>query len=217
MGSYTNALSWLVMYSTDSNFSHCGAYAGGGKFVHITTSGFSEDNLSDMFGEGTTFLPLSIKDQNGNVIDGSKVLELWRGSDRYNWKQVTKMGIGYLSFLDPKNYAWRNYFDIAYILYTMSILYLILFGYFIFTEISTTILLTLFVYRMICRKIYGPPIFTATPEQIIRCMKLGYRIEPQLNLSGFQFYMSNIYNYIVSNNIEMKGDIEVPEHLRLRM
>lgn len=95
-------VSWLIMYYTNSLWSHVGAFAENGKIVDATTSGVIKHEFLDYI-DGESYILLKKLDKSYD-LDTQKMMEFAErqvGSP-YNWAALPRIFIHIVSGRDPK-------------------------------------------------------------------------------------------------------------------
>jgi hypothetical protein len=213
VGNYNNFLSWLVMYLTDSTFSHLMIYDCDGYVSHMTLEGYKYQKLYEVFGKRKRFLAI----RHPKWVDfNEKVSQQLRSGPqrtRYGYRRPFFVGISYFLCLNPFGFQRRQYFDIGYLFLSVGVGLGILTGSGAALVIALGYLSIIFVYQCVCRKIFGYPLYPGTPEQLWRLCQLGEFV-PMLNIRGFQRYMMSIAHVLGRDGELAEGkSYPIPEGL----
>ena len=204
-GDFSSNLSWLIMYMTDSCYSHIALYAGDGKIIHSTLDGTKYENISDYFTGRKVFLPVRlISDEmfdEGKVKDFDLQKYFFEGeilgrNRGYNFKRVIGLGITYLSCFSSDGFRWRIWFDLFFVFLTLGVVIFFAFGTAKFAIGCISYFVASAMYQKYLERKHGSPIFSTTPASLFNIgIRKGHVF---LNLRGFQKHMLKSYNFLKS-------------------
>jgi hypothetical protein len=208
-GNYHDWLSWLIMYLTDSIFSHLIIYDADGFVAHMTLSGYRYQGIQELFGPEKRFLPTRLRAAPFEPTVTQRMSGSLKNmpARRYGYARPILVGLSYLLCLNPFGFHMRQFGDLCYCFAVVAILISIFtLPSWIFWTLGFGYLLSVFGYQVICRAIFGHPFFAGTPEHIWRLCEYG-QFSPLLNIEGFQKYMMSLADVLRKRH----GDL-VPGH-----
>jgi hypothetical protein len=214
MGDYNSVISWLIMYLTDSTFSHIMVYDRNGFVAHQTIDGYKYQKIDELFGRRKRFLPVQFPDGPRKLYDAEEISEKLRAISQpgYDFIGVTAAGLSYLLCLNPIGFHMRQFYDLMYVLLVVALMFAILSAALKPMIFVGAVGVLLLFYRAVCRSIYGPSFYGKTPESIWRlCVYSNWR--PKFNLLGFRDHMMSLVPLFKGEWGNERRYIEFPEGL----
>jgi hypothetical protein len=107
VATYGHFLSWLIMYVTDSPFSHAAVYIGNEQIAHMTTGGFAVEGVDALCDSNTAIVPVMLPETAVNRRQKLKdVLRKYR-NEPYGWIPAVLKGVRILLARDLPAYRLK--------------------------------------------------------------------------------------------------------------
>jgi hypothetical protein len=212
VGNNDDWLSWIIMYLTDSTFSHLMMYDPEGFVAHMTLDGYCHQRISELFGLGMRFLPARHRVVIDRPNKKSRLKESLKNLPpyRYGYARPLLVGLSLILCISPLGFHRRQFGDLCYFLFVSAFLAIPFSAGFALWQGALSYLCLVFVYQIICRKLFGRrPFFAGTPEHIWRLCEYG-EFQPFLNIEGFQKYMLSMAEVLKKEYGELKPGFAYP-------
>ena len=221
-GSYDSFSSWLIMYLTDSFYSHAIVYRGGGIITHHMTRGTVTEPLSNLYGSGNIFMPISFGGNGGDELAGRREKYAKYSTSHqpkgYNFRKAGFLGLQYLLCINPFGFHYRNWADLGIVLASISAVTWLLGGGAWFAGLAATYWLLVGAVQFYRFRFVRQTTYAEAPEGFFRVgMLVGW--VPLWNMAGFQAQMLAVTKHYEDAGVTMKvgKSYATPPHLRMRV
>jgi hypothetical protein len=127
IGSFNSWFSWLIMYLTNSQVSHCVLYVGEGQIAHATLDGVSIDTIDSLFKPRVRLLPFHLPMSEEARSKIKDILEKTVGTP-YGMQHVFRKACLILSGRDWPFFRWRFFLDVVLFLALLDLPFFLLLG-----------------------------------------------------------------------------------------
>lgn len=218
---YNSKISWIIMYLTDSLYSHAAIYSEDGNIMHSTTKGVLYEPLRNYFGLGRVFLPISF---SGKRPKDKKLKNFYinnyteENRKKYNYRKVILIGLSTVLCLHPQNFKKNYFFDLSIVTLPLSAAL----GYFGLQVIALLLVGTLSViglYRVFLFRRHGYVFYVSTPGGFSKYALRSQEFTALINAKGFQRYMINLARLIEKDQGELKAGTtyKIPKGARVKI
>jgi len=141
-------LSWLVMYVTNSVWSHTGIISGYKKILHATTAGTVEQSFDDLLNNKSHLLVYKVNLPKGELTEIVDTIKKSFLGMPYGWGKafffLPRSTFGY-----SKDFRFRLTLDFAFLM--LSILYVLNFGLIVIAIIMFVYFVKVFYHILFCK------------------------------------------------------------------
>ena len=199
MGNNNNFISWLVMYATDSVYSHLAVYQSDRTIFHMTLEGPIVESIESLFGRKKRFMIARHKSElksirSSDFLNQENLPKIFR--KKYTKFRTFLKGMKFCLCIHPLGFSLRNFIDLNIIVLSGAAISFLLKAWVVLAFCGLFVL-WVWVLQTIRFIKKLPSVYPETPESFIRAHDcLGFDL--LYNMSGYQSYMMSAHEYLIS-------------------